>query len=233
MTAPLVRRSGLASKTGTEVSTLKVSLLVNGNVTQGNVPLTLFAQQGGFDGCRLTVRRFFAETQGHDPVGYFVVFSGTEGGVRVSASEVSIDVKSDMQVLDTKLPRNLYSAQCGRTVYDPGCGVSRSAFAVSAEVTSNGTVSLFDANLPQASGYFSLGSVTFLTGRNEGQTRTVKTFAGGAVGLMFPLPFAPQAGDALQIVPGCDNTWDTCTSKFGNQGNFRGFPYIPVPEVSY
>lgn len=233
MTDPLVKRGNLRSKTGCEVDTLKVSLLVNPSVMRNGMPLTAFAQAGGFDGCQVTVRRFFAETQNSEPAGNFVVFYGEEGGVQVTASEVAIDVKSGMQLLDTKLPRNLFSAQCGRSVYDAGCGANRSAFAVTSNVTSNGTVSLFDANLPQATGYFELGSVTFLTGQNEGETRTVKSFAGGQVGLMFPLPYAPLTGDVVQIVPGCDNTLATCTSKFANQGNFRGFPYIPVPEASY
>jgi hypothetical protein len=31
----------------------------------------------------------------------------------------------------------------------------------------------------------------------------------------------------------CDHTLSTCTTKFNNLANFRGFPFIPPPTFSY
>jgi hypothetical protein len=52
----------------------------------------------------------------------------------------------------------------------------------------------------------------------------------GQVQLVHPLPFVPNAGDAFLIYPGCDKTRATCTTKFGNRGNYGGEDLIPVPE---
>jgi uncharacterized phage protein (TIGR02218 family) len=39
--------------------------------------------------------------------------------------------------------------------------------------------------------------------------------------------FSVAAGDQLQLVAGCDKQFATCTAKFNNAANFRGFPHMP------
>jgi uncharacterized phage protein (TIGR02218 family) len=36
------------------------------------------------------------------------------------------------------------------------------------------------------------------------------------------------AGSAVDVWPGCDRTFGTCNSRFGNALNFGGLPYLPV-----
>ena len=50
---------------------------------------------------------------------------------------------------------------------------------------------------------------------------------------MYPLPFAPSPGDAFTVYAGCDHTQGTCQGRFNNLANFRGFPYVPPPELAY
>ena len=50
---------------------------------------------------------------------------------------------------------------------------------------------------------------------------------------MYPLPFAPAPGDTFNVAFGCDHTQATCQSKFNNLVNFRGFPYVPPPQLAY
>ena len=59
-----------------------------------------------------------------------------------------------------------------------------------------------------------------------GAQRLIVASSGGAVTLSAPIP-GLTAGDAFDAYPGCDHTLGTCASKFGNQLNFGGFPYIP------
>jgi len=47
------------------------------------------------------------------------------------------------------------------------------------------------------------------------------------------LPFAPAEGDTFNVAFGCDHTQATCQSKFNNLINFRGFPYVPPPQLAY
>ncbi len=57
--------------------------------------------------------------------------------------------------------------------------------------------------------------------------------AGSALALMYPLPFAPATGDAFTVYAGCDHTQGTCQGRFNNLANFRGFPYVPPPQMAY
>jgi Phage conserved hypothetical protein BR0599 len=48
----------------------------------------------------------------------------------------------------------------------------------------------------------------------------------------LPLQSSPNAGDAFTVYQGCDHTPGTCQSKFNNLANFRGFPYVPPPQMA-
>ncbi len=48
----------------------------------------------------------------------------------------------------------------------------------------------------------------------------------------LPLQSAPSAGDTFTVYYGCDHTPGTCQSKFNNLANFRGFPYVPPPQMA-
>ena len=50
---------------------------------------------------------------------------------------------------------------------------------------------------------------------------------------MYPLPFAPSAGDAFTVYAGCDHTQATCQGRFNNVAENRGFPYVPPPQMAY
>jgi uncharacterized phage protein (TIGR02218 family) len=63
---------------------------------------------------------------------------------------------------------------------------------------------------------------------------TVKSVvAGASLALMYPLPATPAAGDAFTVAFGCDHTRGTCQNRFANLANFRGFPFVPPPQVAY
>jgi uncharacterized phage protein (TIGR02218 family) len=48
----------------------------------------------------------------------------------------------------------------------------------------------------------------------------------------LPLQSPPAAGDTFTVYFGCDHTPGTCRSKFNNLANFRGFPYVPPPQMA-
>lgn len=70
--------------------------------------------------------------------------------------------------------------------------------------------------------------LTFSSGVNAGASANVKGAAAGvSLSLSYPLLNAPATGDAFTVYVGCDHTQNTCTVKFNNLVNFRGFPYVP------
>ena len=58
----------------------------------------------------------------------------------------------------------------------------------------------------------------------------IKAFATatGEFELHQSMPAAIQVGDQVEIYAGCDKSLTTCTSKFSNANNFRGFPHVHI-----
>ena len=50
---------------------------------------------------------------------------------------------------------------------------------------------------------------------------------------MYPLPLAPATGDAFTVYCRLRPHAGTCQSKFNNLANFRGFPFVPPPQMAY
>ena len=42
-----------------------------------------------------------------------------------------------------------------------------------------------------------------------------------------------RGGDAFTVAVGCDHTPATCAARFANLARFRGFPYVPPPQLAY
>ncbi len=233
MTQPIIKRSNIRNAVGVEVDTLSVSLVTNLDVQQNNIPLAQFALQGGFDGANLTVNRFYAASWTEAPTGSLFMFTGRVSDVNVSGTEIKMEIKSPLELLNIKMPRNLYQAGCIHALYDVNCGANAAGFTSNATVGAGSTRSVINTDLGQASGYFNLGVVTFSSGENSGESRTIKSFDSGIVTTSYPFQFAPAEGDEAQVRPGCDKLQATCNAKFDNLANFRAFPYIPVPEAGF
>ena len=62
--------------------------------------------------------------------------------------------------------------------------------------------------------------------------RWAARFSDPILTLTPPLLAPPAPGDAFTAWPGCNRALSTCRNKFNNAGNFRGFPWIPVPETA-
>lgn len=229
----LIKRGTIRNTVGVEVDELSVSLLCNANVSYGNVPLTQFARQGGFDGARMTLTRAFYPTNNATSCGSLNLFSGRVGPLTVSGHEIAMGIKSDLELLDVQMPRNVHSESCIHTLYDAGCNISAATFTVTGNTTANSTAFNVNCNLAQTAGYFDLGVMRFTSGENNGTQRTVRVHSNGVLTVMQPFGRTPAAGDLFTVRPGCDKLFATCSAKFTNTGNFRGYPYIPVPETTY
>jgi uncharacterized phage protein (TIGR02218 family) len=234
MADPIIKRGPLRSVTGVEVDTLSLTLGISPDVTVQGQPIAVFARAGGFDGARVSVVRHFSRGWEQASCGSLPQFAGRVSDLpEITGTKIQMEVRSDLELLNVAMPRNLYMAPCGHQLYGPGCNLSAAAFTEVGQATGNSTARLVNCNLPQAAGYFDLGTVKFTTGANAGITRSIRTHTSGVIVPSFPFPYAPAAGDLLQAKPGCDKLRPTCSSKFSNLVNFRGFVRIPAPELSY
>jgi hypothetical protein len=236
---PLIRRGRTRIFVGIEVDTLDLTLSAPASVTVSGVPLMQFLANRGLDDARFTLERGFAGSVGAAIVGTLPLFIGRIAQVRaVTRMEARLTVNSDTELLDVKVPRNVYQPPCLNTLYDAACGVSRAANTVSstAQSVTDAARMYFTHNLAAAAATYDLGVVIFTSGANTGISRTVRSYetvAGSGrnrITLMGPLPAAVSIGDAYTVSKGCDRQQATCNTKFANQGLFRGTPYVPTPE---
>jgi uncharacterized phage protein (TIGR02218 family) len=230
---PIIKRARTQISIGINVDELDVNLSADASVQVAGKPLMAFIANGGLNGARLKLERAFRANWVSPVVGTLILFTGRVSQVGMGRYEARIGVRSDTELLDVKVPKNLYQPGCMNTLYDGTCGLSQASLTVSNAVTASPapTVSFFDSTLGQASGYFELGVVTFTSGANAGLSRTVKTHTtGGRITTIAPFPAAPAVGDTFNISPGCDKTVSRCTA-LGNVIRFRGQPFVPVPET--
>jgi len=230
---PLIKRTGVRIVRGIEVDTLSVTFYAGVDDTLLGEPVLAFIAGGGFDGASLTLARAFMPDWGGSVVGTVMRFIGRVAGVEADREQATVEVKSPLELLDTKVPKGVYQPGCLRTVYSADCGVNRSLFETSGQVLADTTALRIHTNLSAGNGWFDQGVIRFVNGGNAGVARTVRRQSGdGVVSLILGLPAVPAPGDQFLIYPGCPRTLDACTNKFGNRGRYRGMPFIPVAETS-
>ena len=190
----LIKRGNIKNSVGVVVDTLGITFYPSASDMIGNMKLSTAILSFGFmDGAKLELRKCFF-TDWLTPVGDLVLFMGTVSDIVGTGTEIDINVKSKLEVLNAQVPRNLYQASCMNLVYDSVCQADKSAVTVMGAVIS-GTVSGLSASMSQADGYFDQGVLTFTSGINMGVQRTVKKYAGGNFTFSLPLPNPPDIGN--------------------------------------
>ena len=244
---PFFKREGEGSTIkwglGLDVDTMTFTVIPGtGTVTTagGNgtgIPFAQAMTEGIFDYADCLVQRAVMSTWGNASAGLIPIFDGLVGQIssgKENALRFTLDSYKDL--LSINMPRNIYQSGCMNTLFDTACTVIKANFQSTGALSSGSTVSsLNTGSLSQATGYFNLGSIEFTSGVNEGITSFIQTHTHGSpttISIVPPLPNVPGATDSYDIWPGCDKRAFTCQNKFSNLVNYRGMPFIPVPETS-
>jgi len=217
---------------GTQVDALELKLFGGVNNLINGIPMPQFAQNGGFDGAGVMLYRAYLTSWQAAPTGALIMFGGNISDAKPSRTNIAISVKSDMELFNIQMPRNLYQAGCLHSLYDAGCTLNKASFATATSINAASTTLSLNTSLGTATGYFDQGFLVFTSGPNAGVSRTVKKYVPGNFKLALALPFTPVVGNTFTVYAGCDKTQATCTSKFNNVIHFRGYPYIPIPETA-
>jgi len=237
-TGPKAKRGKTSQKIGLQVDSLTLEVYPAQTDLVKGLPFLAFATAGGLDGAYFALDYCFMGPAGwgDTSLGTLPWFMGRVSETDVSRTSCTLKINSDVELLSQMLPRNVYQDGCVHTLYDSGCTLIKATYTVSGTTAVSSTQSLvYASGFAQATGYFDLGVLTFTSGANNGSTHAIKTYTTGSPGsflLNYPLSNAPAAGDTFTVYPGCDKLQTTCTSKYNNLANFRGYPYIPVPEAS-
>ena len=159
---------------------------------------------------------------------------GNFGDIRRGRTSFVAEVRSLAHWLNQTVGRT-YQFSCDADLGDARCGVN----LASPLRSTAGTVAtcLGDRGFAAAAlgafatGVFTMGVVSWTTGANAGRKAEVASYASGTVTL-FEAPVRPIAiGDGFMVSAGCDKQFATCTAKFGNGLNFRGFPHMPGEDA--
>jgi uncharacterized phage protein (TIGR02218 family) len=140
-------------------------------------------------------------------------------------------VKSMLNKLAVDMPRDIWQPSCLNTLYDGLCTMVKAANGASGTVGSSPTLNFIPWPASTADIY-DQGTITFESGANVGVSRTVQTSTTSGLTLARPLDYLPAAGDSFVVYKGCDKSMATCQAHFNNLANFRGFPFVPPPELS-
>lgn len=222
---------------GLEVDQQQITISARATDTVGGVVFLQALRNGVFDGCAIQRERAFlnswSRTDTANPIGSVILFKGRIGTIdSIGRTSAQVTVNSDLVLLDLQMPRNVYSPACQHVLYDSGCTLIKNAFGTAGTVGAGSTGSII--NWSGTSANFLQGTITFSSGINAGVSANVKSaIAGVSLSLSFPLLNAPSAGDGFTVYFGCDHTISTCTTKFNNLANFRGFPFIPPATYAF
>jgi uncharacterized phage protein (TIGR02218 family) len=238
---PGLQRQQLRQTIGVAVDSLTLRLTADAGVLVSGTPILQALAKGAFAGATVLLERAFLDDD-NACRGLVPLFFGRMGGIRASRSEATIEVRSHAELLDVMIPGDVYQPGCRNTVFDAQCGLSAAAHTVAGSTSTAGDstrrvlTSTSAAVTAKPTAWADLGLLTFTSGANVGQARTVRSHvlaAGVAtVAAVYPFPFAIGAGDSFTLRAGCNKVKDgDCTVKFSNVARFRGEPYIPAPET--
>lgn len=234
--APLVKRGGFRQSAGLVIDTL--DLVLSGDFSINGNKLAALGAFGFFDGARVKIDHMVGAYPGDTSLGAIdSYFEGPVASVDPRGLDVTLRLKSQLELLNLTLPRFSVTPQCGNALHDANCKVSRASYTLNGTVSGSPTVSVFTTSTgaiqAKATGYYNLGVVNFTSGVNAGFRRAVSAFTTGTgeIVLQLPLPAAPSAGDTFSISSGCDRSYAICSARYSNLARYRGFPWVPKPEA--
>ncbi|HLY44480.1 MAG TPA: DUF2163 domain-containing protein [Stellaceae bacterium] len=248
---PRFGRSKVTTKIGVAPTELDIDVLAGAADLVGSFPFAEAVRLGLFDGATVELDRFFAPPLPGGSgaldisLGAIVWFYGRVADSDVGRGKITIRVKSLMNLLAIQqMPRRLYGAACTHVFGDAMCGYDRTngrnalgaatgiGSTTIAALAGSSQAEILTSFAPSPATAYDEGTITATAGANNGASRTIARLAGGAIYLLKPFLSPVSAGDAFQLMPGCDHTVATCNGTLNNLLRYGGFPYIPPPETA-
>ncbi|MDE3016286.1 MAG: phage BR0599 family protein [Pseudomonadota bacterium] len=219
---------------GVDIDEQSIDISFKPTSTIAGLPWPIAVREGRFDGATIDRARAVLTAPGGTVIGSaaVVVFHGLVATVdNIGRLSSKMTVKSMLNKLAVDMPRDIWQPCCLNTLYDGLCTMVKSANGASGTVGASPTLSFIPWSGSAADTY-DQGTVTFESGANVGVSRTVQVSTTSGLTLSRPLDYLPVAGDSFVVYKGCDKTMATCQNRFSNLANFRGFPFVPPPELA-
>jgi uncharacterized phage protein (TIGR02218 family) len=186
------------------------------------------------------VGRVFADTPG---LGRMDVFEGRLGDHAFTREAISGQARNRWGSALNRWPYYNYQDKCAWAFGGTGCGFNTSSVTlvysvddlnVGSSTTLNLLLTSGTISASYSNGYFDFGRLTVTGGVNSGQVRTIRVHTGDLLALSHRLPINSLSLFNFNIFPGCrKRRIADCRSKYNNDENFLGFPWIPIQEDAF
>jgi hypothetical protein len=230
-----------------EVDEQEVRISAFPDETLGSAAFFTAVGGGLLDNAKLTRQRAFWDPSSDQrpfivfqnaPLEVVTLFTGFVSTItKLGQTHVEFKVKSPLRLFDMDMPRNSFSPGCLWTLFDAGCTLSKASFTTSFVVGSANpltvipTTSFTQTGADGIPNYYQ-GRLHFLSGVNAGLQVVIANNDATQFNLQYPLYAIPNPGDTFEASVGCSKLDSTCSAKFANLANFRGFPRVPPVVVS-
>ena len=219
---------------GVDIDEQSIDISFKPTSTIAGLSWPIAVREGRFDGATIERARAVLTAPGGSVIGGAAVvsFHGLVATIdNIGRLSCKMTVKSMLNKLAVDMPRDIWQPGCLNTLYDGLCTLVKSANGASGAVGASPTLTFIPWSGSTATIY-AQGTITFESGANVGVSRTVQQSTSTGLTLSRPLDYLPAVGDGFVVYHGCDKTMATCQSRFSNLANFRGFPFVPPPELS-
>jgi uncharacterized phage protein (TIGR02218 family) len=185
---------------------------------------------GDFDDAAIEIFR----VNWQDPAQRILARKGSLGEVRRTGTAFAAEVRGLAHYLQQPRGR-LFQYTCDADLGDTRCTVNldQPEFRATATITTvtDSRRLVVDGLDDYADGWFTRGVFAFTSGANAGRAMEIKNHrlvaAGVEIELWQPLGGVIAIGDTAAATAGCDKRIETCTARFANAINYRGFPHMP------
>lgn len=156
---PVLSRPVSRQVAGTEVGEFEITVEPGPSDLINGLPWPKAAKRGLLRGGRVLIERVYMPNWGNVALGKLYHMSGRMAETHGDGGQVGITVRSDLELLNVKVPVDVVQPPCRHTLFDAGCTLSAWAFKVDGTVAGGSTASQMTSGLAQAAGYFDLGRV--------------------------------------------------------------------------
>lgn len=238
---PNFKRGTLRCEIGIQTSDSEITLEADDSVLLNSVPLLARLARGEWNFATVTIERAYSAGPGQPWLGKAPRFVGIINDVNdIGKIQATLNCKNISYLLDVQWPKDTIMSTCGKILYGADCTVNPASFTTTGAVQNTPTpptVNGFCTTLTAADSYYLGGTITFTSGQLAGLSYWIRSYlnSGGVIRLQTPALISPGPGDTFTVIPGCDKSQTTCTSRFSNLANFGGgaFPFVPQPTTAY
>jgi uncharacterized phage protein (TIGR02218 family) len=160
-----------------------------------------------------------------------IVFKGAIANVAWSSENVEMTCESSSQTIKQVGLRRHYQYGCPHMLYGGECGVNRANFQVDGTASNiNGIQIDVTAAANYEDEWFAGGYIEF-THSSLGTVERIGIAAslqGSGRLTLFTYPVGLASGAEVKLFAGCDRTFGTCVTKFGNGPAYGGQPFTPT-----